>query len=121
MKDEIKLIVRQLRKNQTEGEGILWKRLRNRGFLQIKFLRQQPLIFKFEGKKIFFVADFLSYQKKLVIEVDGKIHLRQKDHDQYRDVIIKELGFKVIRVSNEAIKSNPEDFLSKILYPACNC
>jgi very-short-patch-repair endonuclease len=54
MREEIKLAARELRKNQTKGEEILWKRLRNRGFLGKKFNRQFPLIFNLNKLQRFF-------------------------------------------------------------------
>jgi len=117
MREEIKLVARNLRKKQTEAEDVLWETLRNRGFLKKKFLRQHPIVFKIEEKERFFVADFFCKENKLVIEVDGDIHLKQKEYDQYRDLIIQELGFQVIRVTNRVIMDDLENFLLKILSP----
>jgi very-short-patch-repair endonuclease len=116
MREEIKLAARELRKNQTKGEEILWKRLRNRGFLGKKFNRQFPLIFNLNKLQRFFIADFCCQEHKLIIEIDGKIHLNQ--YDQYRDLIIFELGYRVIRVSDEMIKEDLETFLVDTLQPA---
>ena len=117
MREEIKSAARELRKNQTKGEEILWKRLRNRGFLGKKFNRQLPLIFKLDQVQRFFIADFCCQEHKLVIEIDGKVHLQQKSYDQYRDMIIRELGYEVIRVSDIDIKENIEIFLMGKLKP----
>ena len=117
MRDEIKLAARDLRKNQTEAEDVLWRRLRNRKFLGKKFLRQHPIVFKIEGKERFFIADFYCREKRLVVEIDGKIHLKQKEYDQYRDLIVQNLGLKVIRVKNEIIQAELDKFLLEILAP----
>jgi very-short-patch-repair endonuclease len=117
MKDDIKLAVRNLRKNETEAEKRLWKRLRNRGCLRKKFLRQYPLFFEIEGKTAFFIADFFCHEKKLVIEVDGGIHLQQKKYDQFRDLIIRELGLKIVRVTNKTVENDLDNFLADILCP----
>ncbi len=117
MKEEIKLAVRELRKNQTEAEKTLWERLRNRGCLKKKFLRQYPIFFKIEGRLSFFIIDFFCHEKKLAIEVDGGIHERQKKYDQFRDLITNEKGIKVVRVSNKTIKKNLDHFLTDVLYP----
>ena len=117
MRDEIKLAARDLRKNQTEAEDIFWRRLRNRGFLGKKFLRQHPIIYMIEGEKRFFFADFYCKEKKLVVEVDGGIHLGQKEYDQYRDLIIQGLGLRVIRVNNETIQAELDKFLLETLTP----
>jgi len=117
MRDEIKLAARDLRKNQTEAEDILWRRLRNRGLLGKKFLRQHPIVFRIEGKERFFIADFYCREKRLVVEIDGKYHLRQKEYDQYRDLIVQGIGLQVIRVKNETIQAELDKFLLEILAP----
>ena len=117
MREEIKLAARELRKNRTAGEDILWKRVRNRKFLGKKFLRQFPIIYKIDNTQRFFIADFFCHECKIVIEIDGKIHLKQKPYDQYRDMIIRELGYEVIRVSEIDIIENIEIFLTEKLKP----
>jgi len=96
MREEIILNVRELRKKQTPAENILWEKLRNRRFLSKKFIRQHPIKFEIEGKKSFFVADFFCFEKKLIIEVDGGIHLHQKEYNLFRDLVMNKLGFQVI-------------------------
>ena len=117
MQEKIKLAARDLRKKLTETEDILWKRLRNRGFLGIKFLRQHPIVFKIDEKERFFIADFYCREKRLVVEIDGKIHLKQKEYDQYRNLIIQELGLRVIRVKNKTIENELDKFLHDVLTP----
>ncbi len=117
MREEIKLAARELRKNQTAGEKILWRRLRNRGFLGKKFIRQFPIIYEIDKMQSFFIADFFCHECKMVIEIDGKVHLKQKPYDQYRDMIIRELGYEVIRVSDTDIIENVEIFLTEKLKP----
>jgi very-short-patch-repair endonuclease len=117
MKGENTTIARDLRKNLTETEEILWERLRNRRFLNCKFLRQHPISFYIDEKESFFIADFFCDKKKLIIEIDGDIHLKQKMYDQYRDMILNALGIQVIRVSAWTIKEDIESFLSEILTP----
>ena len=58
---------RALRKNPTETELSLWRRLRMRQFKGFKFRRQQPL-----GR---YVVDFVCLSKKLIVEVDGGQHV----------------------------------------------
>ena len=57
------------------------------------------------------MADFYCHEKKLVLEIDGKIHLGQKDYDELRTHIINALGIKVIRFRNEEIEENFEEVL----------
>ena len=56
-----------LRKNMTDAEKILWKRLKDKRIFRVKFRRQHPVDI--------FVLDFYCHELKLAIEVDGEIHL----------------------------------------------
>ena len=95
---------RKLRKNQTPEEELLWKSLRNRNFYGLKFLRQHPIIYEgLNNRFSFFIADFYCNEKKLVIELDGKIHDEQKEYDRDRNFIVKSLGLKTVRIKNEEI------------------
>ncbi|MFQ5638388.1 MAG: endonuclease domain-containing protein [bacterium] len=114
MEDLIKQTVRNLRKNQTKSETIIWQAVRNRNLNGKKFLRQHPIRFEMDGGKRFFVADFYCHEKKLVVEIDGKIHLRQKDYDELRTQIINALGMKVIRFRNEEVEENLEQVLERL-------
>ncbi|MFA5880307.1 MAG: endonuclease domain-containing protein [Candidatus Margulisiibacteriota bacterium] len=109
-----KEIVRYLRKNHTHFEKILWTVLRNRKLNNYKFIRQYPIIVKINGQEINFVADFYCAKKKLIIELDGKIHEKQKEYDQYRTVLLKTKGYTIIRFENELIENNLENVLRNI-------
>jgi very-short-patch-repair endonuclease len=101
---EIKEKVRQLRKEQTLSEQVLWEKLRNRKLDGFKFLRQYPVIYEYNRNEYFyFVVDFYCHEKRLVIEPDGKIHEFQKEKDHRRDLILKELSLKTIRIKNEQL------------------
>ena len=69
----------------------------------MKFLRQHPIIYEVNGLKHFFIADFYCAAGSLVIELDGKIHDYQKDRDAERDLIIKNLGLKILHIKNEEL------------------
>ena len=97
---------RQLRKNSTEAEKTFWEIVRNRKINKEKFNRQFPIFFEYENENRFFIADFYSHKKKLIIEIDGGIHEQQKDYDEMRTAIINELGVKVIRLNNVDMKDN---------------
>ena len=84
----IKETVRSLRINSTKGEKIFWEAVRNRKINGKKFLRQFPIKFEIFGQKRFFIADFYCFECKLVVELDGKIHERQKDYDEMRTQLI---------------------------------
>lgn len=114
MDNFIKQTVRSLRKNQTKSEAIIWQAVRNRKLSGKKFLRQHPILFEMDGRRRFFVADFYCHEKKLVVEIDGKIHLRQKDYDELRTHIINLLGIKVIRFQNDEVEKNLQGVFERI-------
>ncbi|TVL97672.1 MAG: hypothetical protein CV087_22100 [Candidatus Brocadia sp. WS118] len=96
------LIARRLRRAMTKSERELWSQLRNRKFRNLKFLRQHPIIYRsLNGNTKFFIADFYCDELRLVVELDGPIHDKQKDCDDARDRKMNELGLKVLRIKNE--------------------
>jgi len=106
---------RELRKNQTPEEKIIWQLLRNRKFYELKFLRQHPIIFReINGQKGFYIADFYCAEKKLVVEIDGEIHNYQIDYDKARDIMMNELKLKVIRIRNKEVATDINSVLIKL-------
>ena len=89
----------------TCAESILWYYLRNKktGYK----IRRQHVIDKY-------VVDFACLSKKLVIEIDGGIHLRQKEKDELRTLDLNNIGYKVIRFSNDEVFDNAELVAQKI-------
>ena len=63
-----------------------------------------------------FIADFICLEKNLIIEVDGGYHnaSEQKEADELRTQILNEIGFKVIRFTNEEIITNIDQVIHKI-------
>jgi very-short-patch-repair endonuclease len=107
MKEKLTItdLARQLRRNMTEAERLLWQELRNRKLGGFKFNRQFPVVYReIYGKKDFFILDFYCAEKKIAVELDGPIHDKQKDYDQSRDQILQEVGISVIRYKNEEVK-----------------
>jgi len=96
----------EMRKNPTEGEKIMWDLLR-RNTTEYHF-RRQHIIDRF-------VVDFVCIEKKLILEVDGDIHDYKKAEDQERTKILNQLGFEVVRFSNDEIIKKPKDVLAKII------
>ena len=109
-----KIICRELRKNSTEVETILWKVLRNRNLDGKKFLRQHPFYYDINGRESFFVADFYCHQEKLVIELDGEYHKYKLTEDNLRTEIINNLGIKVIRFTNKEVINNINGIINEI-------
>ena len=111
----VKQTARRLRKEQTNSEFLLWQLLRDRKLQNKKFLRQYPIVFDWEGKKRFFIADFYCHEACLVVELDGDVHLQRKDHDKARDRILKSIGIKVVRIRNEDVASNMKRVISFVI------
>jgi len=107
-KPEMLQIARELRKNMTQAEIILWNKLRNRKLNGFRFRRQHPINV--------FVVDFFCYESMLVIEVDGDVHndITQKDRDIERAKILKEFGIKEIRFKNNEVLNDISSVLEKI-------
>ena len=108
-------LCRELRQNLTPSEIRLWKELKAKRFYGYKFRRQHPIIYQsIQGKRSFFIPDFYCAEKKLIIELDGKIHEFQKDYDENRDFVLAQLGLKTIRILNEELQPNMEKVMKKI-------
>lgn len=89
---------RALRRVMTEAERKLWFALRDRRLEHVKFRRQVPV-----GP---YVADFLCYAHRLIIEVDGGQHGSARD--AARDTWLADNGFRVLRFwNNEVLTSLP--------------
>ena len=97
---------RVLRKKQTPAEQHLWQYLRKQQLAGYRFRRQHPL-----GR---YIADFVCLDKKLIIEVDGKIHDSQKEADQQRTDVLNDLGYQVIRFKNEAVLVETANVITQI-------
>jgi very-short-patch-repair endonuclease len=105
---------RELRRNQTPYEQILWEQLRDRSFHNLKFYRQYPIHFTYENQTRFIIADFYCRSGKLIIEIDGKYHEEIRDRDKLRDFLMKELGIKTLRFSNGEVEQDLEGVLKRI-------
>ena len=103
---------RELRRNQTEAEAFFWSKVRNRRFLGLKFNRQ--FIIEYQQSH-YFIADFHCFEKKLIVELDGKIHLQQVEEDQIRETILEEMGFSILRFRNEEVLHEWDRVQEKII------
>ena len=101
-----KNIARNLRKNSTEAEKILWQRLKNKQLEGFKFRRQQII-----GR---YIVDFVNFERKLVIELDGSQHAVEKEKDWKRDHWLQAQGFEVLRYWNNEVFENIEGVLEVI-------
>ena len=98
-----------LRKNMTDAEKILWKRLKDKRIFRVKFRRQHPVDI--------FVLDFYCHELKLALEVDGEIHLsaEMREYDEGRTYELEKFGIKILRFTNEQIFENLDEVQVTIL------
>jgi very-short-patch-repair endonuclease len=97
---------RELRKNATDAERLLWRHLRNRQLNGVRFNFQVPI-----GP---FICDFVARTPKLIVEIDGGQHSFQAIQDARRTIFLEERGYRVIRFWNNDVLGNVEGVLSMI-------
>ena len=105
--ERMKHQVKVLRKNLTDAERWLWQRLRNRELAGCKFRRQHPI-----GP---FIVDFVSIEKKLVIEVDGGQHAEDSESEAKRSKYLNRKGYRILRFWNNQVLQEGESVLDVIL------
>ncbi|MQA66591.1 MAG: DUF559 domain-containing protein [Alphaproteobacteria bacterium] len=88
---------RTLRQQPTDAERRLWSILRNRQLSGHKFRRQASI-----GR---YIADFVCFESKLVVEVDGGQHANSRD-DAKRTAWLESQGFRVVRFWNNDVLEN---------------
>jgi cyclase len=104
---EIFQIAERLRMDMTATEKIIWDRV-CKNQLNARIRRQHP-VWKF-------IADFYCHEVKLVIEIDGGIHLRSenKEYDISREIILKEFKIEILRFTNDEVINKPDLVIEKI-------
>ena len=107
--DKKYVLARNLRKNSTKEEKIVWQILRNRQFFNLKFKRQVPI-----GE---YIVDFLCEERKLIIEIDGGHHNSAEsiEYDKKRTIFLNSKGYQVIRFWNNEINENIDGVYEKLL------
>ncbi len=103
---------RSLRRDMTDAERRLWSILRSRRFSGVKFRRQVPI-----GP---YIADFLCYEARLIMEADGGQHA-ESPRDHRRDAWLMAAGFRILRFWNHEILADRmmvEDTIHAVLFPA---
>jgi len=101
-------LAREMRKNMTKEERILWNVLRHNQLCGLQFYRQAAIDR--------YIVDFYCPRKRLVVEVDGGIHKEedQQEHDEVRDEVLKERDLRILRVTNKEVLHDLENVLKKI-------
>ena len=106
MSSRLTKLAKTLRKRSTDAELLLWQRLKARRLEGIKFRRQQPI-----DK---FIVDFLSFEKRIIIELDGGQHAENRQEDRERDRFLTQAGFKILRFWNNEVLENLDGVLERI-------
>lgn len=98
---------RELRKNMTFCEKLVWTYLRKKQ-LQTRFLRQYSIDH--------YVIDFYCPKLKLAVEIDGEYHEKpeQKIYDKERQTYLEKFGITFVRIKNEELLGNPNMAFERI-------
>jgi len=91
----------------TGAEKVVWEKLcKNQLGARIK--RQHP-IWKY-------IADYYCHELKLIIEIDGEIHLSKeiKEYDINRDVTLTEYGIEIMRFTNDEVINEIDKVIEEI-------
>jgi very-short-patch-repair endonuclease len=99
-------VARELRSRMTDAESKLWFALKDRRFAAFKFRRQVPV-----GPS--YIADFLCFEKRLIVEVDGGQHADSVS-DAERDNWLAQNKFQLLRFWNNDVLQNLEGVLTSL-------
>jgi very-short-patch-repair endonuclease len=104
----LKNLARNLRKNMTDCEKLLWSKIRRKQLKGYKFYRQKVI-----GN---YIVDFYCPRAKLVIELDGGQHFMDEgiERDKERDRYLSSLGLKVLRFTDKEVINELSSVLEKI-------
>ena len=105
MKKGLTQTARRLRNNLTEAEKYLWYVLRIKN-LGVEFRRQAGI-----GR---YIVDFVCFEKKLIVEVDGGQHA-ESERDNIRDQWLKGEGFEILRFWNHDVLGNRDSIVENIM------
>ncbi len=93
----LKLLARQLRKNSTLPEVLIWQNIKQRAY-GVQFHRQVPMLN--------YIVDFYCHEIGLAIEIDGSSHDHSFLYDAKRQGELEAYGVRFLRFSNEDVKKN---------------
>ncbi|CAN5447198.1 DUF559 domain-containing protein [soil metagenome] len=103
---KLKLLAREKRKAGIYGEVLFWQQVRNNQFYQIDFDRQRII-----GN---YIVDFYVKTLGLVIEIDGISHENKIEYDAARQLFLENLGLKVFRATDGAVKCNITEVMASL-------
>jgi very-short-patch-repair endonuclease len=97
-KEDLKAKARELRKNSTLSEILLWQEIKERKLFGYQFHRQVPMLD--------FIVDFYSHELNLAIEIDGDSHNQNYKYDVKRQAELEQYGVQFIRFDDKEVKRN---------------
>ena len=106
--DKSRVRARELRRNLTDAERIIWYGVRAHRLNGVGFRRQAPI-----GP---YIVDFVSHAAKLIVEIDGGQHFEneQEKRDARRTRFLEAKGYRVLRFSNLDVTRNRNGVLERI-------
>ena len=103
----IRALAREMRKHPTPAEEFFWSQVRNRQLFGLKFTRQHVIQCPVDSTFTkYYIADFFCHACNLVVELDGKIHLKQMEADLIRTELLRRWNYNVLRLTNAAVLQN---------------
>jgi very-short-patch-repair endonuclease len=99
-------LARELRKNMTDKERLLWSKLRGKQFGGFKFRKQAPI-----GD---FIVDFVCFDRKVIVELDGDQHAVSVEADKKRSEWLRSQGFRVLRFWNHEVIEDADMMMEAI-------
>jgi very-short-patch-repair endonuclease len=104
---KLKAYARELRKNSTIGEVMVWdKLLKKKAMKGLQFYRQFPMEY--------YIVDFVCRRAKLAIEIDGPSHRFKKKKDRNKDAYLERKGYSILRFSEYEARAKYEEIGTQI-------
>ncbi|MEW6109825.1 MAG: endonuclease domain-containing protein [Nitrospirota bacterium] len=110
--DRLSNLAKNLRRQSTDTEQALWKYLRAKRMDGLKFKRQQPI-----GD---YIVDFVCFERKIIIELDGGQH-SQPEHmkrDKERNRWLESQGYEILRFWDNEVLKNTRGVL-EVIWEKC--
>ena len=104
--DDLKQFAREMRKQSTDAEALMWHLLRGRRLQNLKFRRQHAV-----GR---YILDFYCDELPLAVELDGGQHHGQTNYDATRTEVLAKRGIRVIRYWNNDVLTQTEGVLTDL-------
>jgi very-short-patch-repair endonuclease len=101
----IRNFAKKMRREPTDAEMAMWRLLRDRRLARFKFRRQVP----FQS----FILDFVCFEKRFIIEIDGSQHA-SSERDASREAVLIAAGFRIARYWNNDVLQRPSAVLEDI-------